>query len=375
MPAVVKGNPLALVARLRERATQLRDHDWHATYRTWEVASMHAQFSRRHQADFVADLVKLLEDGVQVRAAMAFMQDTMKAPQKLVAGSILKALESGSPLAEGFIGWFPMEVVEAVRGGEAAGDVRAALASVARMLQRNAGIAGLVIGELMYPTMLLVQTLAIVAYIGSEHVGFFQTMGTLLPRGRWPLVSIVLEDISSFIRGGWWTLPIVLTGLIVTIRNVLRLYTGTLREKLDVAPMFSTYRRLLAADVLQGLSLLMANRVRLQDCITLLERNASPYLASHLARMRVRLEQGTTNLGAVLDTGLLDRALMRRLQLLSGARDVHGTIRTLGERSGELGQAHLKTSIAILRNLMLVFVVVQYGMAISGLYGLTNALQ
>ena len=349
--------------------------DWQAVYRSWESAAMRAQFSRRHQADFVADVVKLLEDGIQIRAAMAFMQDTMKAPQKLVAGSILQALESGAPLAQGFIGWFPAAVVEAVRGGEAAGDVRASLASVATMLQRNVGIAGLVFGELMYPLLLVIQTLGIVAYIGSEHVGFFQTMSGLLPRSRWPLVPLVLEHVSSLIRAAWWALPIIAVGTIVMMRNALRGYTGSYRQKLDSAPVFSTYRRLLAADVLQGLSLLMANRVRLQDCISLLERNATPYLASHLARMRIRLEQGTTNLGVVLDTGLLDRPLMRRLQLLSGARDVHGTIRTLGERSGEQGQAHLKVTVVILRNLMLIFVVAQYGMAVTGLYGLTSALQ
>jgi hypothetical protein len=43
-------------------------------------------------------------------------------------------------------------------------------------------------------------------------------------------------------------------------------------------------------------------------------------------------------LDTVFDTGLLDMPLMRRLQLLSGARGVHDTIRTLGERSNEIAQ-------------------------------------
>src|SRR6202007_1065336 len=148
-----------LATRLQAKVRALSEKDW-------EGAFLRAQFGKRSQADFVADLVKLLDDGVQIRAAMAFLRDNMKAPQSVVAESILATLEAGAPLADGFVGWFPLAVIESIRAGEAAGDVRGAMASISKMLARDASIAGMVAGELIYPTILVTQGLGVCGYVG-----------------------------------------------------------------------------------------------------------------------------------------------------------------------------------------------------------------
>jgi len=340
----------------------------------FETKFMKMQFGARQQADFISDLVKLLEDGVQIRAAMAFMADNTKPPKSLVAKSVLNALESGDTLADGFMGWFPLEAIEAVRAGESAGDVRGALNSVAKSLEKRAGLSGLIAGELAYPTILLIQVIGIMGYIGSKSVGIFQTMADLLPKARWPDLSITVETLSGLIRGWWFVIPLAILGIIMFVRNLMKNYIGPFREKLDRMPLFSTYRRMVTSEFLSSLALMMSNGVKIKTAISLLERNASPYLATHIARMRVRLEQGTTNMGTVLDTGLLDDELMKRLELLAGARNVHQTIESLGVRSGETALKHIKTTLFAMRMTMMLAVVVILGSTITAVYSLTNSL-
>jgi len=340
----------------------------------FESKFMKMQFGARQQADFISDLVKLLEDGVQIRAAMAFMADNTKPPKGLVAKSVLNALEAGDTLADGFVGWFPLEAVEAIRAGESSGDVRGSLRSVAASLEKRAGLAGLVASELSYPMVLLIQVTGILGYIGSKSVGIFQTMGEMLPRERWPEISITIESASEMVRHWWFVIPILLFGVVTLIRRSMRNYIGPFRERLDKMPLFSTYRRMVTSEFLGSLSLMMSNGVKIKTAISLLERNATPYLATHIARMRVRLEQGTTNMGTVLDTGLLDDELMKRLELLAGARNVHQTIDSLGTRSGETATKHVKSTLFILRMVMMLGVVAILGSTITAVYSLTNAM-
>jgi toxin co-regulated pilus biosynthesis protein E len=340
----------------------------------FETKFMRWQFGARQQADFISDLVKLLEDGVQIRAAMAFMADNTKPPKSMVARSVLNALETGDTLADGFAGWFPLEAIEAIRAGESSGDVRGALMSVAASLEKRAGLAGMIASELSYPAVLLMQVTGILAYIGSKSVGIFQTMNEMLPKAKWPEISITIESASALVRGYWFLIPLILFGVIHVIRSLMTSYIGPFRETLDKAPLFSTYRRMVTSEFLGSLALMMANGVKLKVAINLLERNATPYLSTHLARMRMRLEQGTTNMGTVLDTGLLDDELMKRLELLAGARNVHQTIESLGVRSGETAQRHIKTTLFLVRMSMMLGVVVILGSTITAVYSLTNAL-
>lgn len=356
------------VADLKQKLSAFASQDFETKFMKW-------QFGARAQADFIGDLVKLLEDGVQIRAAMAFMADNTKPPKSMVAKSVLNALESGDTLADGFVGWLPLEAVEAIGAGESSGDVRGSLRSVANSLEKRAGLAGLIAGELSYPSVLLMQVTGILGYIGSKSVGIFQTMEELLPKDRWPELSITIESASALVRGWWFMIPILLYGVIAFTRNTMKNYIGVHREMLDKMPLFSTYRRMVTSDLLGSLALMMSNGVKLKVAIRLLERNASPYLATHLARMRVRLEQGTTNMGTVLDTGLLDDELMKRLELLAGARNVHQTIDALGVRSGETATRHIKSTLFAMRMVMMLGVVVILGSTITAVYSLTNAIQ
>jgi type II secretory pathway component PulF len=367
------------LADLKRTAHTFAQQDFGKKFMRW-------QFGARAQADFLSDLVKLLEDGVQIRAAMAFMaRETTKTwlffwtvtevtPKSLAARSILNALETGAALADGFVGWFPLEAIEAVRSGESAGDVRGALTSIAASLEKRAGLVGLVAGELSYPAILLMQVTGILGYIGSKSVGIFQTMSDLLPKERWPELSITIESASAMVRGYWFMIPILIFGALSLFRSSLKNHIGSSREWLDKMPIFSTYRRMVTSEFLGSLALMMSNGVKLKVAINLLERNASPYLSTHLARMRMRLEQGTTNMGKVLDTGLLDDDLMRRLELLAGARNVHQTIESLGVRSGEVATKHIKASLFVTRMVMMLGVVVILGSTITAVYSLTNAL-
>jgi len=357
-----------MIVDLRQKWSVFVSQDFNTEFMKW-------QFGARAQADFIQDLVKLLEDGVQIRAAMAFMADNTKPPKSLAAGAVLAALEAGDSLADGFAGWFPLEALEAIRAGEASGDVRGALRSVAESLEKRAGLVSLAMGELAYPSILLVQVIGTLGYIGSKKVGIFQTMSELLPRHRWPSLSLTIESLSGLVRGYWFLIPIVLLAILWFARHTLSTYIGEHRERLDRMPIFATYRRMVTAELLGSLALMLSNGVKLKSAIGLLERNASPYLATHLARMRVRLEQGTTNMGTVLNTGLLDEELMKRLELLAAARNVHQTIAALGVRSGETARRHIKSSLFLLRMLMMLGVVVVLGSTITAVYSLTNALQ
>lgn len=357
-----------MIQDLKGKAQDFANQDFESKFMKW-------QFGARQQADFIADLVKLLDDGVQIRSAMAFMADNTKPPKSLVAKSVLNALESGDTLADGFAGWFPLEAVEAIRAGEASGDVRGALRSVAASLEKKAGLGSLVAGELVYPTILLAQGVGILGYIGSESIGFFQTIAQMLPRERWPSLSLTIESLSDLVRGYWFLIPILVFGVVAFLRAQLTNHVGPTRERLDKWPLFSTYRRMVTSDFLSSLSLMLGNGVKLKGAINLLERNATPYLASHIARMRVRLEQGTTNMGAVLNTGMLDDELMKRLELLAGARNVHETIESLGVRSGETAMKHIKATLFVIKMLMLFSVVACLGSTITAVYSLTNAMQ
>ena len=64
-------------------------------------------------------------------------------------------------------------------------------------------------------------------------------------------------------------------------------YIGAFRERLEPIPLFSTWRRMLVAEFLSYLALMMSNGVKIKTEISLIVRNASPIRRDRLALMEI----------------------------------------------------------------------------------------
>ena len=130
-------------------------------------------------------------------------------------------------------------------------------------------------------------------------------------------------------------------------------YTGTLRATLDRYPPFNLYKRLIAAQFLETIGLLVENGIVFKSALKVMQYNASPYLSTHLLSMELLLSTGKNNIADVLATGLISTDDLMRLRVMAEVKGFeHGLIR-MGIRGGESTIATLKLIARVIGGIFL----------------------
>lgn len=287
-------------------------------------------FNTKAQIALLEDLISQLDAGVPALNAFTLFAANYQGDTKQVCQSVIRALNEGGLMVDGFKGWFPEEIIISIRVGEQRGLLVKTLRNVIDYLQANSGGVILFLSKSAYSLMIMVM-----AFIMAVNVndGFYSVVKEIKPMEEWPSDAVTIYSFWEFMIQYWWLLLLSLCAVGAFISYQLANSIGDIRTRMDDLPIYKLYRLQQGAVFLKSLGLLLQNGTSLNESITEIEKGSTQYMSYHLRRMRHKLATGDGNEGDVLNTGLLQTETINRLRTLADISDFEVAMVRLGEQT------------------------------------------
>lgn len=287
-------------------------------------------FGRSEQQAFLEDITNLIKDGVPAPQAIATVQELATGSTKEAAKDILEKISEGQFVSDGLAGWFPPAIVEIIRSGEQGGVLTQAMTAAIKFLtQRSSAISSL-LGSIAYPITVFIIGLIVSVFL--KH-SVFTNFAAIKPINTWPEDGQILMALATFVETWWWLIIVIIFVLGIFIRQTLINLTGKIRNAVDIIPPFSLYRDYTSARFMETLGLMLTNNITFKHALTILQHNATRYLAWHIYLMQFRLSSGRENIADVLDTGVIKQADMLRLRVMAKGKGFIQALLHLGAQS------------------------------------------
>ena len=284
-------------------------------------------------------LATLLGSAVPVYEAVATLWE-QESPGELkrVLGRVRDRLAEGKGLAQSLSeepAVFSESYVGMVSAGEASGALEVVLERLAEFQEDQAEVRSRVTTALAYPILMVLVgggvMLFLLAFVVPKIVAVFQESKATLP-----LITIILIQVSTVIRKGWWLLLLIGIGLVALAKRLGR--QQALLQKRDrlllklplVGPL---WQRLILSRFAKVLGLLLASGVPIIKALDITgEAVVNREYKGFLAQARETLIQGGS-LSASLKVSPLFPPLLTHMT-------------AVGEKSGELDRMLIKAGEA-----------------------------
>ncbi len=285
----------------------------------------------RNLAMFTRQLSVLVTSGTPLVQALGSLErQAREKPWRDVLAALRVKVEEGATLSEAMAqqpAVFDPVCRSLIAAGESGGSFDAMLERLAQMTRKQMQVRGAVVGAMVYPCLLIVIAIGVLAlmllFVLPRFMGLFEQLDAELPP-----TTKVLVVISNGLRSYWWLIPIVVGGAFFGIRTWLNTATG--RGVLDSVvlrlPMAGPIVRSFAvARITRVLGVLMAGRVPMLEALALARQTAQNvrYVAL-VARAEEAVTRGST----------ISAAFAEAEDLVSPS--ICEAIRS-GEQSGQMG--------------------------------------
>lgn len=309
------------------------------------------QFGPKKQQSLLEDLANLLEDGVSVNLALelmiGFAHSTLDV--EVIRQMQIKMAE-GESFVLGLQGWCQPNLIEIIRAGEEGGTLVESIRMAANSVHGQNEAISAVFQGITYPGTMFIVGLVMLVYIANT---IFPSFAAIKPVEQWPSFGQAALSIANFVKSFWYLVLLGIGCFILAIRYLMNNYIGDLRSYLDKIPPISIYRELIGSRLMETLGLLIHNGVQLKQALKIVQRNAPPYLYSHLLMMEYRLSGGRDNIADVLDTGLINQQDLARLRVVAMGKGFDEALSRQGKRSMAKSISAIKFSGKIMGGILM----------------------
>lgn len=283
----------------------------------------------RNLSLFAKHIAVLLSSGTQLVDALSALerQAGQGAWGEVIAG-LRSKIEEGASLSkamEAYPEYFDSVCCSLTAAGEASGYLVEMLERLAKLKQRQLQIRNSVVGALVYPSLLVVVSLAVfslmLVVVVPRFAALFDTLKVPLPGSTKVLVAI-----SIVFRHYWWAVAFVLIAAIVAVVTYLRTPSGRrFRDTvvLRLPYMGKVVKSLVTARVIRLLGVLTQGHVPVLNALHLVKNTTGNV---HYTELISKAEAHVVD-GEPISLAFADESLI--------APSVHEAIRS-GEQSGQL---------------------------------------
>ena len=281
-------------------------------------------------AMFTRQLHVLVSTGTPlVQGLMALERQVRDASWKAVIADVRKRVEEGSSLSDAmseYPEYFDTVARILIAAGESSGNFDAMLDRLALLTRKQLYVRRLVIGALVYPSLLLTVSLGVLTvmltFVLPRFVELFESLDMPLPPSTQFLMAV-----SSVLTGYWWLVLGAVAGSTVGVRMWVATPSG--RRTWDaivlMLPQFGKMAKSFAtAKVTRLLGVLIQGKVPLLDALHL-TRDATKN--AFYVELIVKAEEAVTK-GEAISAAFADERLI--------APAVYEAMRN-GEKSGQIG--------------------------------------
>jgi type II secretory pathway component PulF len=323
-----------------------------------ERATARWSFGTGPRLRFYERLAGYLEDGRPLEDALAGIDRRWQAKKKStrwVTASLRTALRDGQRLSaalrEG--GWSPTQEIVLIEAGERAGDLAQGLGQAIYVTSSLVELRSSLVKGLAYPAFLLSALLGLFVFYGTTTV---PAMLDVIPLDQWPDSTRPFYYVTTGLvaYGPWLGLGLAaLAGL--SLWSLPR-WRGRWRDRCDRLPPWSIYRTIQGASSLIAVGGLLATGTPLATGLGVIEASASPWLAQHIAAIRLRIRTGMAA-GDAMDMHLFDFAeLGDDLADYGRLSNFERAVITLGRRSVQRVLALVAAGTAILNTALILLI-------------------
>jgi type II secretory pathway component PulF len=181
-----------------------------------------------------------------------------------------------------------------------------------------------------------------------------------------------LYVLSGFVANWWPSLYGVPLAIVVAISLSLSRWAGPLRRRADRYGPYAVYRDVRAGEFLVALAALTGAKTSVFDAVSLLLVGASPWMRSHLLRMRASLKS-ERSLVKAMDTGIFNEEVFDRLVEYAGRTNFDAGIRKIGLMTIEEVAERIKARSAALRSVLMALVGLTIIFTVGGMLQIGHA--
>ncbi len=282
----------------------------------WQQWRARRVFTLANRLHFYRRMELAVRDGRSPKAAIQRMRALYHASQVNNAQTRLLAVLDTRFAAQGSIesalaGLIPASEHLLIATAVKRNRLTEGFASARDLAQRIRDIKAQILRQSLMPCAMLIMSLVLL--LGGHAV--LAQFAAIRPLESWPAFSRTFFEIGTFVLDHYAGLSLMLAAVLMALWQssvrvprslTLRRHYRTLRPWLNRFPPFSIHNLLTAFTFLSAFAGLLRGGLAPQPALTLMRRDAAPYLADHLARMVAVMPSGVSPGAAMTSTRLLD---------------------------------------------------------------------
>lgn len=242
--------------------------------------------SAKDRIIFTRQLATLINAGLPLAQSLRTLTDQTE-NKKLVSitNDILASIEGGSSLSVAFAKHpevFNDVYVALIAAGEASGTLDQAMERIANQQEKDAELIGKVRGAMIYPAIVLVVIIGVIAFMLLTVVPQIEVLYRDLKK-ELPFITAAMVGISNFLLNFWWLVILLLIAGVYFLKRYIATDNG--RRTFDTfklnVPLFGImFRKLYMARFTRTGQTLMASGVQMLEMLRIASRAVNNVIIS-----------------------------------------------------------------------------------------------
>jgi type II secretory pathway component PulF len=310
-------------------------------------------------------LAAMLTDGLPLDDCLRKLYEydsRAKAPLATILKKWIDRMGEGASFQEAIKDEVPAQELSLIAAGMGANDAVSGFRQACILVKGRMRLTGEIVSALSYPAVLVLMMIGILV---STALWMLPLFAKDIPVTKWGPWGQALYTVSKAITAYGPYALVAGVALIALVVWSMPRWTGTGRAQADKVIPWSIYRMFSGAMFLLSLSALLKAGVPLGEAVRQVRTIASPWVRDHLALMQRSLSSGKSY-AVALNTGLLDKPLMRQVSIYSELTAFDHAIKSIGERAIDATVDRVRAQAAVIRALIMFLL----GFTVSGIVGI-----
>lgn len=312
---------------------------------------------------FNQELLALVRAGLPILQSLDIMLERQKdARFKQVLSDIRARIQSGSAISDAFASYgsaFPPIYSSSLRAGERSGDLEGVLRRFLRYQKLIVTLRKKVIGALVYPSVLIVLSIAMIfimlTYVIPKFSEFYQGFDADLPA-----MTRMTIELSQFVRSNAWIVLGVMVAAVILIHRWSRTASGGIaldRIKLRIPLAGGVLHRFAIMQFTQSLGTLLGGGTPMVPAIEIASQSVTNKLvSSKLSELAQNVREGEPLWRSLESTGVTSDLAVEMIKVGESTGALVEMLSNVSEFYDEEIEAQLARMIALIEPVVLVII-------------------
>ncbi len=320
---------------------------------------------------FTDEMTTLLESGLPLDKSLLILMDLNEDNEvfRNLVSQILEKVKGGTSFADALssqTGVFSKFYLNMIRAGEAGGNLASVLARLSDYMQRSKELKDTVSTALIYPTILLVMSVAsltvMLTFVVPQFSEMFADAGKELP-----VPTQIVVALSDFLQSYWWLLAGIITIIYFYMKQQL---SDSITKKqwdrrfLKLPLAGEIIQNKETANISRTLGTLLGNGVSILDALSIVKETVGNLVLAEVIDDAVTdLTQGKNMSNALLKSELFPKMAMQMIKV----GEETGKLEEMLLKMAEIYDKQLTTTIQRMLALLEPLLIVVLGLMVAGI--------